>query len=163
MTDIRITNDDITPRLRDAGVATELTKWLQDPIPEDVLLWIINHWGRVDLNLTQLKQLIAELKLVGDLPQAAMAGDSLPEVEARPAAPTGIGIGSGNVWATPPGETYVFRFYVNGTLKTTLQSYYITSLESIGAVPGDVVQICIMGLDSNEKPICGWWARKSVP
>lgn len=163
LTDIRITTDDIIPRLRDMGVATQLNNWIPKNCPEEVLRWIISEWANIDINLLQLKQLIAELRLVNDIPQASSSGDALPVVEARPSAPTGIGCGSGNVWANPPGETYTFRFYTNGILKTTLTNYYITDLASIGAVSGDTVQICTTGTDLNGDTLCGWWAKIVVP
>jgi len=37
LTDIRITTDDIIPRLRDMGVATQLNNWIPKNCPEEVL------------------------------------------------------------------------------------------------------------------------------
>jgi hypothetical protein len=76
----------------------------------------------------------------------------------RPAAPTGIGVGNGNVWANFVGTTYTARFYVNGTHKLTMQDYYITDLASIGAVSGDTVQLCQVTAG-----VPGWFSRIKVP
>ena len=157
MTDVRITDDDLIPRIRDAGVASVLKTWLSKNCPEDVLLWIVSNSVATDLNRMQLFQIIAELKYVGELPQADISGDNLPNVGTRPAVPSGIGCSGGNVWVTPPSGSYTLRFYVNGALKLTSPDYYITTLDSIGAVVGDVVQICQITADT--VPVCGWWAR----
>jgi hypothetical protein len=95
---------------------------------------------------------LADVKGSGMMPD--IATESLPEPIIRPSAPTGMGCANGNVWVTPPGGVYVLRFYVNGEHKSTMPDYYITSLESIGAVPGDIVQVCQV-IDN----VPGWWAR----
>lgn len=77
----------------------------------------------------------------------------------RPPAPSGMGCNQGgNVWVTPPAEPYILRFYVNGNYKLSFNNYNTTSLESLGAVSSDIVQICQV-----TDGIVGWWARKEVP
>lgn len=161
MNTIRLMNDDLVPLLRDAGISEILETWITKNAPEDVLTWILSNWSGYDLSSLQIRQLIADLKEAGALPRATISGDSLPDPIERLSVPTGVGIAAGgNVWCTPPEGSYTIRFYVNGVLKTTLNDYYITSLESIGAVPGDVVQLCFV---SPEAGIVGWWAQKVVP
>ena len=87
------------------------------------------------------------------------------QAASRPVSVGGIGLGSGNVWfSSYGGETWgethntgIFRFYVNGELKQVLTDYYITDLASLGAVSGDVVQICQV-----VEGVVGWWSHAEV-
>lgn len=161
MTDIRFTYDDLIPLLQCSGIAATLNTWLARNAPEEILTWIISDTSGYDLTSGQLRQLIADLRDKGDLSQADISGDSLPDPITRLAAPTGVGVvAGGNIWCSAPEGSYILRFYVNNVLKTTLADYYITSLESIGAVTGDTVQLCFV---STVDGTVGWWAPKAVP
>ena len=168
---ILLTRDDLTTWLENMGVVAELEKWIPKNFQESTILDILSDFAGVDLSILQLKELIADLLLAEKLEWAAISGDSLPAGITRPAAPTGMGINAENVWANAPGATYIFRFYVNGILKTTLQSYYITSLASIGATSGDEVAIAVVAHEDvleGEEVITpagtvGWWAKGTVP
>lgn len=157
MYDTRYSRDDLIPSLRDAGIAADVREWITANASQEFLTELIQIKHGIILLTAQLRQLISDLQSVGDLEGANV--ESLPVPIVRPAAPGGIGIGNGNVWANPPSESYQFRFYVNGEHKLTLTDYYITDLASIGAVSGDVVQIAVVSDDG----VVGWWARKAVP
>ena len=156
MYETRYYRDDIIPMLRDAGIATTLTPWLKYNVSEEFLRELVQMEHGIIILSSQLRSLVSDLKEVGALEGADV--ESLPLPIIRPAVPTGIGCAGGNVWVTPPGETYILRFYVNGIHKLTMNDYYITSLESIGAVAGDVVQVGIVALEGT----VGWWARITV-
>jgi hypothetical protein len=150
--------------LHDSGIATTLTPWIKRNATLEFITELIQMEYGIVLLPSQLRQTIADLKFTGALEAADVEG--LPGAVVRPAAPTGIGVGTGNVWITPPGEVYNIRFYVNGTHKLTMNDYYITSLESIGAVAGDVVQVAIVSIvEVPGGPVgtVGWWARIAVP
>lgn len=167
---ILFTRDDLVPWLENKGMAAELEKWIPKNFEDSTILDILSDFAGVQLSITQLKEILADLLLAGKLEWADISGDSLPTGTTRPVAPTGMGINAENVWANAPGATYIFRFYVNGILKTTLQSYYITSLASIGAVSGDEVAIAVVAhedvLEGEEiitpAGTVGWWARATV-
>jgi hypothetical protein len=167
---IILSRDDLIPYLESLDIATELAKWIPKNFQESTILDILSDFAGIQLSSLQLKELLADLLLAGKLEWAAISGDSLPDGTTRPAAPTGIGINAENVWANAPSETYIFRFYVNGIHKLTLNNYYITSLASIGAVSGDVVaiaQVAPADVLEGETVITpagtvGWWAIKTV-
>jgi hypothetical protein len=148
----RFSMDDLIPMLVDDGIALTLAPWLKFNPTEAWLTEAIQMTHSVILLTGQMRQLIADLAAHGSIEGVDVAG--LPSAIERAAAPTGIGCAGGNVWVTPPGDAYTLRFYVNGEHKITLPDYYITSLESIGAVTGDVVQVCQV-VDG----VPGWWAR----
>lgn len=151
----RYNNDDIVPMLRYDGVATTLAPWLKKNASEEFLIELILMEHSIVLLTRQIRQLLADLRYVGDLPSIDVS--ELPTAIERAAAPSGIGINAENVWVSPPGATYILRFYVNGILKITLDNYYITTLASLGAVSGDVVQICQVVAD-----VPGWWTSIKV-
>ena len=125
-----------------------------------VIEWEMSQAGihLSDISESHIEHLVADLVASGKLTGAEIALGSNVEATARAVAPSGIGCANGNVWVTPPGESYALRFYVNGQLKTTLTNYYITDLASIGAVSGDTVQVAqVVG------GVVGWWASKAVP
>lgn len=164
MTETILVRDDFVPYLDHLGVAARLDMLASENVPMVDLICHLKVWAwelgvRLDgLDGYQVEHLVADLALANKLEIASLVeGGAWPGV-ARASAPSGIGIGSGNVWANPPGETYVLRFYTNGELKTKLTDYYITSLESIGASSGDTVQICQV-VDG----VVGWWTSKTVP
>lgn len=161
LTEIRLCRDDIVPRAVDAGIiATLATFAAQNKSDDEVVGYLETLGDPQNLTWAQVKEVLADAVLAGlsGADTIKLYGDSLPEGTARAAAPSGIGCAGGNVWVTPPGESYVLRFYVDGVLKTTLMNYYITSLSSIQAGPGDVVQICqVVG------GVVGWWTRIAVP
>jgi len=152
----RYNNDDIVPMLRDSGVAATLAPWLRKNASEEFLIELIQIEHSIVLLTRQIRQLLADLKAVGDMPSIDVA--ELPNPIARAAPPSGIGINVENVWVSIPEGSYTLRFYVNSELKLTMPDYYITSLASIGAVSGDVVQVCQV-VDG----IPGWWARITIP
>lgn len=168
---ILLTRDDFIPWLESKGIVAELAKWIPKNFQENTILDILSDFTGVDLSILQLKELLADLLLAGKLEWADISGDSLPTGTTRPTAPTGMGINAENVWANAPGAAYIFRFYVNGILKTTLQSYYITSLASIGAVSGDEVAIAIVAHEDvlegetiiTPAGTVGWWSKGTVP
>lgn len=155
MYDTRYNRDDLIPALADDGIATTLEHWIQRNVSEECLIELTTADHGIILLPRQLRQLLADMLASGRLPD--IDNVNLPEAIARPSAPSGIGCAGGNVWVTPPGETYALRFYVNGTFKLAMSDYYITSLESIGAVSGDVVQVCQV-VDG----VPGWWTRITV-
>ena len=157
--EIRLTLDDFIPRMRDMEVASQLVEWAKANTPPEALLIAFDTWASMNnVTWTEIKWLIADLIAAGVLPQVAVSGENLPNGRVRPSAPTGIGINGTSVWATPPEGSYVFRFYVNGELKLVQPDYYITTLETIGAMPGDIVQICKVS-----EGLVGWWSRIAVP
>ena len=157
MSDIRYARDDLIPFLQNAGIADDMKEWIAANASQEFLTELVQIKYGLVLLPSQLRQLISDLQNKGDLEGADM--DSLPQPINRHAAPAGMGVGNGNVWATPPEGSYIFRFYTNGEHKRTLTDYYITDLASIGAVSGDVVQIAVVSDDG----VVGWWARKAVP
>jgi hypothetical protein len=165
MYEIRYSRDDIIPMLRDDGIATTIMSWLRRNASEEFLMELIQMEHSLILLRGQLRQLIADLKFVGTMEGVDI--ESLPQAIVRPVAPTGIGCANGSVWVTPPGATYILRFYVNGIHKLTMPDYYITSLESIGAVAGDVIQVAAVAPEDvmegenvvTVKGTVGWWAR----
>lgn len=162
MTEIRLCRDDIVPRAVDAGILTTLASFAeQNKSDEDVLDHLATLGDPQDLVWDQVKEVLADAALAGlaGATSIKLYGDSLSEGQARAAAPGGLGCANGNVWfGSPSPATGTFRFYVNGALKETLTDYYITSLASIGAVSGDIVQICQVVAG-----VVGWWARIAVP
>lgn len=168
---ILLTRDDFIPWLENRGIVAELTELIPKNYQESTVLDTLSNFAGVNLSVLQLKELIADLLLAEKLEWAAISGDSLPAGITRPVAPTGLGINAENVWANAPGATYIFRFYVNGIHKLTLQDYYITSLASIGATSGDEVAIAVVAHENvleGETVITpagtvGWWAKGTVP
>jgi hypothetical protein len=152
MLEIRYQRDDIIPMLRDDGIANTIAPYIANNASEEFLSELIQMEHSVILLHAQIRQIIADLAGVGALPGIDCI--DLPNPIERPTAPTGIGCSGGNIWVTPPGETYFLRLYVNGEYKLTLTDYYITDLVSIGAVAGDVIQVAQV-VDG----IVGWWAR----
>jgi hypothetical protein len=160
----RYPRDDLIPQLRDDGVADTIKPWLKFNISEGFLIEAIEHLHGPTLQSAQLKQLIADLVLIGDLDGAVSSVEPIT----RTTAPTGLGCThAGNVWCTPPGEGTVLRFYVNGTFKTstviiyengTPASGYLVTLDSIGAITSDTIQICqvVAGVP-------GWRTKIKVP
>lgn len=143
MSNIRITRDDLVPLMADAGIAEKIKTLAARNCPDDVLLWEVQDWAMMPgLTWDQLHSIITDLKENDKLHDVVVMGTGNVTPTIRPAAPTGIGVSSANVWANAPAGEYIFRFYVNGVLKLTIPNYYITSRESIGAETGDVVQIC---------------------
>lgn len=155
--DNRYSRDDLIPMLKDASVSDDIGPWLKYNASEGFLIELVQMRHGIMLLTNQLRQLLSDLIYIGSIPGGDING--LPAPTLRPAAPTGIGVGNGNVWANFVGTTYTARFYVNGVHKLTLTSYYITSLDSIGAVSGDIVQICQV----SDTGIPGWWTRIKVP
>lgn len=125
----------------------------------------IDH-GLTLRNLTSkwAEQLIADLVAAGMITAAEITeGSSVPAIT-RAAAPSGVGITTENVWVTPPGESYVLWFFVNGVYVKTLTDYYITSLASLGAVSGDVIQISSVVTNGVTGAIeVGWMTSAAVP
>jgi len=161
---IRLEKDDWIPLLEKAGVAATLTT-VAGYLPTitelrtDLNRFCADHDVALrDFNDRQIQELVADLVQAGKLVSPRITGGSNVAGVERAPAPTGIGISDGNVWVTPPGENYVLRFYVNGELKLTLTDYYLTSLASIGAGPGDTVQVCRV-VDG----VVGWWTAAAVP
>ena len=169
MFDIRYPRDDLISMLQDAGIANVLKTWLKKNPSQEFVLELIQLEFGINLVPSQLRQLVSDLRFKGDLEGAT--GDDLPIPIIRPTAPSGIGIGNGNVWANEPGNgSYIFRFYVNGTHKITMTDYYIIDLVTIGATPGDIVQIGMVAPDDvlvdgkvvTVKGTVGWWAKIRV-
>ena len=163
MADIIIVRDDLITYLESEGISTLIESLADLNTPIADFLCEVKVWGRnkgislAGMDAYQVERLIADLDGAGKLANATLIEGSNVVAVSRAAAPSGIGIGSGNVWVTPPEGSYVLRFYVNGVLKTTLTDYYITDLATIGAVSGDTVQVCRV-VDG----IPGWWARIAV-
>jgi len=160
---IRLEKDDWIPLLEKAGVAATLTT-VADYLPTiaelrtDLNRFCADHDVALrDFNDRQIQELVADLVTAGKLVSPRITGGSNVEGVERAPAPSGIGISGGNVWVTPPGESYTLRFYVNGELKATLTDYYITSLESIGAESGDTVQVCQV-----VEGVVGWMTSAAV-
>jgi hypothetical protein len=152
MTDSRFSRDDIIPMLADSGIAATLAPWIRKNASEEYMRELVQIEHGIILKHAQLSQLISDLNLTGALDGCDL--DNMPTPITRPAKPSGIGCGSGNVWVTPPGEVYTLRFYVNGVQKATLENYYITDLAGLNAAPGDIVQVAqVVG------GIVGWWTR----
>ena len=161
---IIIARDDLIPLMESYGMASILEDLAAQNASMEkaiaVIEWELSQSGIYlsDISESRIEHLVADLIEAGKLMGSEIALGSNVEATARAAAPSGIGVGNGNVWVTPPGESYALRFYVNGQLKTTLTNYYITDLASIGAVSGDTVQVAqVVG------GVVGWWASKAVP
>jgi hypothetical protein len=148
----RFSRDDIIPMLRDSSIATTLKHWIGRNASETFLIELIQIEHGILIDPSLLRQLVSDLWEVDDLEGCDVS--SLPVPINRPAAPGGLGCSGGNVWVTPPATPYTLRFYVNGVHALTMDDYNTTSLESIGAVAGDIVQV---GLISDG--VAGWWAR----
>lgn len=157
---VRITRDDLIPMMADnAAIVAKVIELCRKNCPIDVISWALSDiLGIRDITWDEIKQFIADAKALGILPEVTISGDALPAAIIRSAKVSGMGCANGNVWCTPPNESYTLRFYVNGVFKLAMQDYYITSLESIGAVPGDIVQIGRVVDD-----VSGWWNRITVP
>lgn len=87
---------------------------------------------------------------------------ALPAPTSRYAAPTGLGEDGSGVWfSTPDSGIEWVRWYVNGALAAResrdLSSNRSQTLAAIGAVSGDVVQICI-----ESGGVIGWWERIEI-
>lgn len=171
MYDTRYPRDDIIPMLRDAGIAATLQHWLKTNASQEFLIELIQMEHSVVLLPAQVRQLISDLKAVAALEGADVA--DLPQAITRPAAPTGIGCSGGNVWVTPPAIETTLRFYVNGVHKLSQvctpdpANGYLTTLTTIGAVAGDVVQVAAVApadvivdeIVVTAKGTVGWWTR----
>jgi hypothetical protein len=177
---IRISSDDLIPRLENAGIAAIISQYAKKSIPQDVLLWLVNDYiaEKIGITLTweQLLFAMADLVSAGYLVAPQMFGTSLPTPSGRVQAVGLTGVSNTSVWfseyegiawgagdplADPPVEphdTGTFRFYVNGVLKTTLTDYYIADLATIGATTGDKVQMCEV-----KDGLVGWFAEVTVP
>jgi hypothetical protein len=157
---IRITRDDLIPFLYDnQTIVQKMIELCNKNCPIDVLLWEISDiCGLKNLTWDVIKQLIVDAKALGGLAEVTIAGDVLPIAITRPAVPSGIGCNQGgNVWVTPPAEPYVLRFYVNGNYKLSFDNYNTAALAELGAVSGDIVQICEVAAG-----VVGWWARIQI-
>jgi hypothetical protein len=141
--------------LRDDGIANTLKHWIQRNATEEFISETIQMEHSVILLHAQIRQVIADLASVGEL--EGIDTIDLPNPINRPPKPAGIGCNA-NVWVSPMEGSYTLRFYVNGTHKLTMNDYYITSTESIGAVSGDIVQVAQV-VDG----VVGWWTRIEVP
>jgi hypothetical protein len=148
----RFQRDDMIPMLRDEGIAATLAPWIAGNASEEFISELIQMKHSVILLHAQIRQVIADLSDAGALDGIDIIDLQLPTI--RPPIPSGLGCGSGNVWVTPPGETYVLRFYVNGVHKITLTNYNTTDLATLGAIPGDVIQVSQV-VDK----VVSWWAR----
>jgi hypothetical protein len=164
MFDNRYSRNDLIPMLEDDGVAATLAPLIAKNHSEEYLTETIVTDHGIALLTGQLRQLLADLADAGKLDGADTA--SLPGAIARPAAPTGIGCNGASVWVNPI-EGAIMRFCVNGVFKlSTTVIYvdgvaaggYISDLATLGAVSGDVVQVCQV---VDEVP--GWWSRIPVP
>jgi hypothetical protein len=152
MYDTRYPRDDLIPFLRDDGISDNLAHWLGKNASQEFLIELIQMEHSVILLTAQLRQVIADLCEIGELDGASIEGLPLPVI--RPSAPAGIGCSGGNVWVSPSGEVYTLRFYRNGEHKLSMENYYITDLATLGAVAGDIVQVCQV-----TEGVPGWWAR----
>lgn len=173
MSNIRFTRDDLIPFMESHGVAVQLRKWLPRNPPPEILQWIISDWiGIQELTIDQIKQTISDLTLTKKLEWGAMSGDMLPTAIVRPAKPTGLTISAGSVSVTAPTTPYELRFYVDGTLKTSGQINSVL-LTELGAVAGNVIQVCAVALSDvfdpqtpqaiiTPKGTIGWWAKINV-
>lgn len=153
----------LIPALHDAGLDALVESVVLNCRTEEQVMYSLE--GQVPRSMTWelLKCYIADRKAAGGLTTITavdeIGASALPAATARPAAPSDLGCSGGNVWfGTPSPATGSWQFLVNGVPKLVLQDYYITSLESLGAVSGDVVQICQI-----EEGVAGWFARITVP
>jgi hypothetical protein len=147
--------------MRDIGLLRSLEKFAITPkSTSDIEAWFASQGYAMPW--ANIVQFLADCISAGDTTSLVLDGENLPAPDNRPAAVSGLGCSGGNVWfGTPNGGALVgrsFRFYVNGYPKTTLNEYYITSLDSLEAVSGNVVQICEVA-----NGVVGWWARINVP
>lgn len=153
--------DDFIPRMRDAGLLKQLENFAITPkSTTEIESWFASQgYAMPWVNIVQF---LADCISAGDVTSLVLDGENLPAPDNRPAAVSGLGCANGNVWfGTPNGSALVgrhFRFYVNGYLKITLNAYYITALVDIGAVSGNIVQICEVS-----EGVVGWWARIMIP
>ena len=160
VSEIRICRDDIIPRAVDAGILTTLNDYAaQNKTDEEVEEYLATLGDPEKLTWAQVKEVLADAALAGMAAASTIQlyGDILPDGTVRLAAPAGLGVGSGNVWVTPPEGSYSLRFYVNGVLKTTLTNYNVTDLATLGAGSGDIIQVCRVAAG-----VVGWWARITV-
>lgn len=159
---IRITRDDLSPMLEDnADIVTLTLELCNKNCPVEVILWELSEISGVkNLTWQEVKQFIHDAKGNGKFPEIAVVGDSIPDPVVRPARVTGLGINTatGGVWTSAPAAEFTLRFYVNAALKTTLVNYNFTDLVTLGAVSGDVIQVC-----QTVDGVVGWWSRKVVP
>jgi hypothetical protein len=157
---VRVSRDDLVPLMvDDALVVAKTIELCHKNCPVDVMIWEISDVSGIDdLTWDELKQFIVDAQEIELLAEVAIAGDELPAAIIRSAAPSGLGVGSGNVWITPIGESYTIRWYVNGIYKMTMNNYNLITLSEIGAISGDIVQVAQVVDD-----VVGWWSRIVVP
>lgn len=159
-----IYNLDLIPRAADAGVddvVRSLSYETIDDVPE-FLTRLNSQITPLRITHEPLLQYVADRQGTGALLDIG-CDEALPAAISRYTAPTGLGADSSGVWfGTPDTGTEWVRWYVNGAPaareQRDLASNRYMALETIGAVPGDVVQICI-----EAGGVVGWWARIVVP
>lgn len=171
MSEITIVRDDLVPYLESEGVVALIEELAALNTPITDFICELKVWGRskgislAGIDAYQIERLFADLVGSGKLSSASLIEGSNVQAASRPVSVGGIGLGSGNVWfSSYGGETWgethntgIFRFYVNGELKQVLTDYYITDLASLGAVSGDIIQICqVVG------GVVGWWGHAEV-
>lgn len=156
----KFSRDDLIPMLRDAGIGVTLNPWLKKVnASEEFIIELIRLSHGVDLTVNQTRQLISDLLNVNAL-EDVNTNITLPIPITRPAAPSGLGCAhGGNLWCTPPDGDYTLRWYVNGNHILTMHNYNTTDLASVGAVPGDIAQVCQV----SDSGAVGWFARIVVP
>ena len=170
MSNIILSRDDLTSYLENIGIVDKIKAIIPCNYNFDTVLDILSNFAGIQISEIQLKQVLADLIKAEKIEWLSISGDSLPSGIVLPVKPTGLGIGNGNVWANAPEATYIFRFYVNGIHKLTLQDYYITSLASVGATSGDEVAIAVVAAADvlegetiiTPAGTVGWWAKGMV-
>jgi len=158
MPSISLHTDDFVPRMLSSSILDDIESFcIPSKTPDQIQTYLTSLGYAVTWD--QFKQFVADIVAKGELTTLVLEGDDWPVPTARPVAVSGLGVANGNVWfGTPSPATGTFRFYVNGVLKLVLTDYYITSLESIGAVSEDIIQICQVS-----GGVVGWWASINVP
>ena len=162
----QIYTDNVIPRMADAGFMEALEAYVASSVggyqvmnksTSDVAIWAETQPNSPKLD--QIVDFVKDWHTSGKFTTIVINGENLDSGINRPAAPTSLGTGSGNVWfGLPSPPTGTWRFYVNGAYKLSLVDYNLTTLAELGAVPTDAVQICKV-----EDGIVGWWARIVVP
>jgi hypothetical protein len=160
MSDIRIARDDLCPYLEDMGITEKIQRYAARNYSDDEIRILIADWCDLPgITWPQVNQVVADLLGAGKLPGVELSGSNNPIAIQRLDKPSGIGCNGVNIWCTPPAGPYTMRWMINGLLKLTQSNYYTTDLASVGAVPGDIAQMCQVSTDG----IVGWWARIAVP
>lgn len=158
-----IYNLDLIPRAADAGLDAVIRSLSYETIEDmpEFLTRMNSQIAPLRVTLAPLLQYLADRQAVGELLDVGYDA-ALPVAIARYAAPTGLGAAEWGVWfSTPDVGTEIVRWYLNGAIvlrrAQDLTTNRSATIAELGALPGDVVQVCI-----EAGGVVGWWGRLTV-